>query len=85
MEAYLAKINNLIKNYKIKGVRVCFEFAIWNSSDGLNKTYYHVHIQHDELPDLNIGIGDNDFQRLLVKIENQIIPELQQKLTLNPT
>ncbi len=82
MKNYLKETNTVIANSGIKGTRICFEQALWNSSDGSMKSYYHVHVQHDDLPDLNIGIGDSSFENLMTKIENIIIPEIKQKLGL---
>jgi hypothetical protein len=79
---YLQTINDIFEKSGINGVRVCIEIATWNSSDGFVKTYYHAHIQHDDLPDYNSGIGNSSFSYLLHKIEIQLVPELKSELTL---
>lgn len=72
----------------VPGVRVCFEKAMWNSSDGNTKTYYHIHVQHDDIPEFNAGIGDADFRQLIRKTKDSLVPELQQAIErhkkLNP-
>lgn len=78
--SYLEKANSIFKKHNLKGVRVCFEQATWNSSDGNIKTYFHVHVQHDDLPEFNSGIGDSDFDTLMIKVTMHIVPELKTAL-----
>ncbi len=78
---YLKSANEVFSNENIKGVRVCFEQASWNSSDGKVKIYYHIHVQHDDLPDFNCGMGDSDFDKLIVKVKNILLKELETALT----
>ncbi len=77
---YLQKANEIFIKNDVKGVRVCFEQASWNSSDGQIKTYYHIHVQHDDLPDFNSGMGDSNFERLLNKMKNVLLLELETQL-----
>lgn len=81
-EQYLDISNEVFTSSGLKGVRVCFEHASWNSSDGNIKTYYHIHVQHDDLPNFNSGVGDSNFDTLIGKVENHIIPELKEELRL---
>lgn len=69
--------NNVFAQHQMNGVRLCFESAMWNSTDGQVKTYFHIHVQHDRLPDFNSGIGDSTMEGLIKKIESNVIPELQ--------
>ncbi len=66
---FLQKSKEAFENVGLSGMRVCFEQASWNSIDGAIKTYYHVHVQHDALPDFNCGVGCSDFNTLLGEIE----------------
>ena len=79
---HLGRANHQFDQAEVSGGwRVCYEQASWNSSDGNIKTYYHVHVQHEKLPEFNSGVGDSNFDRVLVKIREQIIPELEEQLT----
>lgn len=78
---YLELTKDVFKKNSLKGVRVCFEQATWNSSDGTIKTYYHIHVQHDGMPDFNSGVGDSHFEKLLIKVDTILVPELQIALT----
>lgn len=80
MDTNLSRINDLFKGARISGVRVCLETAVWNSSDGTEKSYYHVHVQHDDLPHVNIGIGDASFEMIVEKVMVALIPELRMYL-----
>lgn len=83
IENHLQVAKQIFKNHNLDGVRVCFEIASWNSSDGNMKTYFHVHVQHDDLPHFNSGVGDSNFLNLLAKIETTIVKELFEKLKVN--
>ena len=78
---YLEEANNVLKRSNLNGVRVCFEQAAWNSSDGNVKIYYHVHVQHDDLPDFNSGIGDSNFDNLIHKLKKHVVAELRAELS----
>jgi len=73
----IQSISEPLRSAGLNGFRICFETAQWLSSDGNVKIYYHVHIQHDDYPDYNSGVGANSVDELKVKLKATIVPELE--------